>query len=169
MTGHACTMNARGGALRRRQRGSTALEFALLFLPFFALFYAIVSYGLVFLLMESFSSAAEGGARAAVAVDPTAYSDTSDYLNNGVIPVVRDQVAAQLDWLPDSVKNQVLGSNNENVGVSLSNNNQVQVLTVEVGYEDYHSSPVIPMLTLPVIGALPKVPAALGSRATVRL
>ncbi|RRQ21438.1 TadE/TadG family type IV pilus assembly protein [Thiohalobacter thiocyanaticus] len=157
-------MNATG-ALRRRQRGSTALEFALLFLPFFALFYAIVSYGLVFLLMESFSSAAEGGARAAVAVDPTAYTDTNDYLNNGVIPVVRDQVAAQLDWLPDSVKNQVLGADNQNVGVSLSN----RVLTVEVGYEDYHSNPVIPMLTLPMIGDLPKVPAALGSRANVRL
>lgn len=165
MTGHVCTMNERSGALRRRQRGSTAVEFALLFLPIFALFYAIVSYGLVFLLMESFSSAAEGGARAAVAVDPTAYADTNDYMNNGVIPVVRDQVAAQLDWLPDSIKNQVLGADNQNISINLSN----RVLTVEVGYEDYHSSPVIPLLTLPVIGALPKVPAALGSRATVRL
>ncbi|BCO31783.1 hypothetical protein TspCOW1_18860 [Thiohalobacter sp. COW1] len=133
----------------------------------FALFYAIVSYGLVFLLMESFSSAAEGGARAAVAVDPTAYTDTNDYLNNGVIPVVRDQVAAQLGWLPDSIKDVVLGADNQNVRVSLDSSNQV--LTVEVGYEDYHSSPVIPMLTLPMIGALPKVPAELGSRATVRL
>lgn len=167
MTGHACTVNERGGALRRHQRGSTALEFALLFLPIFALFYAIVSYGLVFLLMESFSSAAEGGARAAVTVDPTAYADTNDYLDNGVTPVVRDQVAAQLDWLPDSVKGQVLGDNNQNVGVSF--NGADRVLTVEVGYENYHASPVIPMLTLPVIGALPKVPTALGSRATVRL
>ncbi|WP_201344018.1 TadE/TadG family type IV pilus assembly protein [Thiohalobacter sp. COW1] len=166
MTGHACTLKAIA-ASRRRQRGSTALEFALLFLPMFALFYAIVSYGLVFLLMESFSSAAEGGARAAVAVDPTAYTDTNDYLNNGVIPVVRDQVAAQLGWLPDSIKDVVLGADNQNVRVSLDSSNQV--LTVEVGYEDYHSSPVIPMLTLPMIGALPKVPAELGSRATVRL
>lgn len=166
MTGHACTLKATV-ASRRRQRGSTALEFALLFLPMFALFYAIVSYGLVFLLMESFSSAAEGGARAAVAVDPTAYTDTNDYLNNGVIPVVRNQVATQLGWLPDSIKGVVLGADNQNVRVSLDSSNQV--LSVEVGYEDYHSSPVIPMLTLPMIGALPKVPAELGSRATVRL
>lgn len=155
-----------GRNLRQRcQRGSTALEFALLFLPFFALFYAIVSYGLVFLLMESFSSAAEGGARAAVAVDPAAYTDTADFMDNGVIPTVRDQVAAQLDWMPDSIKNEVLGADNQNIAVSLDN----RVLTVEVGYEDYHASPVIPMLTLPVVGALPKVPAKLGSRATARL
>ncbi|MAT64079.1 MAG: pilus assembly protein TadE [Gammaproteobacteria bacterium] len=165
MIEHAYSMKATGAL--RHQRGSTALEFALLFLPMFALFYAIVSYGLVFLLMESFSSAAEGGARAAVAVDPTAYTDTDDYLNNGVIPVVRDQVAAQLGWLPDSIKGVVLGADNQNVQVSLDSSNQV--LTVEVGYEDYHASPVIPMLTLPMIGTLPKVPAELGSRATVRL
>jgi Flp pilus assembly protein TadG len=141
------------------------MEYALLFFPFFALFYGIVSYGFVFMLMGTFGSAAEGGARAAVAIDPTGYSSSGDYLNNGVIPRVRTQVAQQLAWLPDSVKTQVLGSDNQNVGVTLNNN----VLTVVVGYQDYPSNPVIPMLNLPLVGAVPKVPARLVGTATARL
>jgi Flp pilus assembly protein TadG len=150
---------------RRRLRGSTAIEFALLFLPAFALFYGIVSYGFVFTLLETFNSAAEGGARAAIAVDPVGYEDDNDYMNNGVIPRVRLQVANQLGWLPDSIKSQVLGEGNQNVDVTYSDN----VLTVVVGYQDYTSNPVIPLLHLPVIGTVPKLPARLVSTATARL
>ncbi len=148
-----------------RQRGSTAIEYALLFLPFFALFYAIVSYGFVFMLVQSFCAAAEGGARAAVAVDPTAYSNSDDYINNGVTVEVRKQVARQLDWLPAQVKSHVLGSANQNVSVSYAAN----VLTVVVGYQNYTANPVVPLLSLPFIGAVPKVPARLVGTATARL
>ncbi len=154
-----------GTSLRGRQSGSTAIEYALLFLPFFALFYAIVSYGFVFMLMQTFSSAAEGGARAALAVDPTAYSDSDDYINNGVTVQVRQQVARQLDWLPPAVKSHVLGEGNQQVAVSYDAN----VLTVVVGYQDYTANPVVPFLNLPFIGAVPKVPARLVGTATARL
>jgi Flp pilus assembly protein TadG len=151
----------------RRQRGSTAIEFALLFLPFFALFYGIVSYGFVFTLLEVFSSAAEGGARAAIAVDPTAYADDADYLNNGIIPRVRTQVAAQLDWLPNSISQHVLGTGNQNVGVTLDTASSV--LSVVVGYANYPANAILPSLNLPFIGAVPRVPTQLRSTATITL
>jgi Flp pilus assembly protein TadG len=149
----------------RLQRGSMAIEYALLFLPSFALFYALISYGFIFTFVTTFGSAAEGGARAAIAVDPTAFASTADYLNTGIVPVVREQVARQLSWLPDSVRSEVLGTANQNVSVTLDNN----VLTVVVGYQDYASRPFIPTVVLPFVGAVPKVPARLVSTATARL
>ncbi|HEU4709219.1 MAG TPA: TadE/TadG family type IV pilus assembly protein, partial [Methylophilaceae bacterium] len=50
---------------RTRQAGAAAIEFALLFTLFFAIFYALVSYAITMLLQQSFTHAAEEGARAA--------------------------------------------------------------------------------------------------------
>src|SRR6202012_6207651 len=52
------------GAARRRERGATAVEFALLFPLFFVIFYAIVAFSLVFVAQQSLTLAAEEGARA---------------------------------------------------------------------------------------------------------
>ena len=150
---------------RHGQRGSTAIEFALLFIPVFALFYAIVSSGIVFMLLEGFNSAAEGGARAAIAVDPAAYPDTQSFLDDGVTPVVREQVALQLAWLPAHVREEVLGDDWQHIEVSYQDN----VLTVVVGYRNYNDQPMIPLLYLPGIGVVPKVPDRLVSIATSRL
>lgn len=49
-----------------RQRGVYALEWAIIFPVFFALLYAIISYGLTFLVRESMQYAVEEGARAAL-------------------------------------------------------------------------------------------------------
>ncbi|WP_423458405.1 TadE/TadG family type IV pilus assembly protein [Ottowia sp. VDI28] len=50
----------------RHQRGVYALEWALIFVLFFMLLYAIVSFGLGFLVRESMQWAAEDGVRAAL-------------------------------------------------------------------------------------------------------
>lgn len=50
----------------RRQRGVYALEWAIIFPVFFMLLYAIISYGLTFLVRESMQYAVEEGARAAL-------------------------------------------------------------------------------------------------------
>ncbi|HBL65295.1 MAG TPA: hypothetical protein DDZ58_04430, partial [Achromobacter sp.] len=48
---------------RRAQRGSYALEFALVFVVFFLVLYGILTYGLVFLAQNSVTLAAQDGAR----------------------------------------------------------------------------------------------------------
>lgn len=50
----------------RGQRGTYSIEFALVFPLFFLLFYALLTYGLVFAAQESLNFAAEGAARAAL-------------------------------------------------------------------------------------------------------
>lgn len=154
-------------ALCERQRGAAAIEFALIFIPLFALFYALVSYGLVMALLQGMTLAAEEGARAAVAVDPSFFASTEEYRDNGVIPRVRDQVGQSLAWLPDSVKAHVLGDGNANVVVELDL--ATNVLQVQVRYPDYASAPLIPTLTLPGIGSVPRMGEDLLAQANVRL
>lgn len=153
------------GCPYRRQRGAAAIEFALLFIPMFALFYALVSYGLIMALMQGMTLAAEEGARAAVAVDRSAYGSDADYMNTGVIPRVRTQVAQSLAWLPDTLKARVLGADNEQVGVQLNGD----VLEVRVHYPDYAAAPLVPVLTLPGIGSVPRVGGELQVQANIRL
>lgn len=61
-------MRARGLRLRglERQRGATAIEVALTFPLFFLIFYAIVTFGMIFVIQQSLTFAASEGARAAL-------------------------------------------------------------------------------------------------------
>ncbi|THF64455.1 pilus assembly protein [Pseudothauera rhizosphaerae] len=147
-----------------RQRGAAAIEFALLFLLFFVLFYALVSYAIAMLMVTGFEHAALGGARAAIAVDPGAFSGGT-YIAEGVAPRVRESVARSLDWLPPAAKARVLGEGNTNVGVAYG----AGVLTVRVRYPDYAAQPLLPVLVVPLIGPVPRLPEDLEGQAVVEL
>lgn len=149
----------------RVQKGAVAIEFVLLFLLFFGLFYAMVNYSLVMLMQSAFVHAAEEGARAAIAVDRMAYANDQAYLGNGVDPRVRSVVGDSLNWLPAKPKDKVLGAGNSQVQLTMNGNQ----LTVRVVYSGYASDPLIPMLTLPIIGQIPKVPADLAGTAVIEL
>ncbi|MBI5041311.1 MAG: pilus assembly protein [Gammaproteobacteria bacterium] len=161
----------RGGIIKgapAHQRGAAAIEFALIFIPMFALFYALVSYGLIMALLQGMTLAAEEGARVAVAVDRSAYADTpagTDEYMNVVTPRVRNQVGLSLAWLPDTLKARVLGDGNVQVGVVLNG----AVLEVTVRYPNYADTPLIPTLVLPGIGPVPRVGNELRAQANIRL
>lgn len=59
-------MDYRGMERYKRQAGAKAIEYAIVFPVFFALFYAILMYGFIFLARMSLQHAAEDGARAAL-------------------------------------------------------------------------------------------------------
>ena len=50
----------------KKQQGAAAIEFAIIFPIFFLIFYAIVTYGLIFAAQQTITLAASEGARAAV-------------------------------------------------------------------------------------------------------
>lgn len=152
-------------AISTSQNGAVAIEFVMLFLLFFGLFYAMVNYAIVMLMQSAFVHAAEEGARAAIAVDRLAYASNQAYLSNGVDPRVRNVVGDTLNWLPAKPKNKVLGSGNSQVQLAMNGNQ----LTVRIVYSGYANDPLIPMLTLPVIGQIPKVPADLAGTAVIEL
>ena len=146
------------------QKGAVAIEFVMLFLLFFGLFYAMVNYAIVMWLQSAFVHAAEEGARAAIAVDRLAYPSNAAYLSDGVDPQVRRVVSHALSWLPAKPQAKVLGSGN-GVQLSMSGNQ----LTVRIAYNNYAADPVLPILTLPIIGKIPQVSTDLVGVAVVEL
>lgn len=151
--------------LTSTQKGAVAIEFVMLFLLMFTLFYAMVNYAIVLLMQSAFLHAAEEGARAAIAVDRLAYPNNAAYMGNGIDPRVRNVVSNSLNWLPPTLKNKVLGAVNNQIQLSMNGNQ----LTVRVVYRNYATDPMLPVLTLPMIGPVPRLPADLAGEAVIEL
>ncbi len=136
---------------RRRpvQRGSVAIEFALVLPLLFVVFYASVSYGLVFMLNQSMVFAAEEGARAAVRADSA----------ETVEDRVRERIAGSLSWWPAGTL--------EKADVTVSPVDGEGRLTVRLELP----SSVLPFapLKLPGFGTVPRVPENLGAQAEIVL
>lgn len=147
---------------RRRQKGAAAIEFALIFILFFVLFYAIVAYSLAMLLMQGLTQAAEEGVRAAIAVNPLAYGSDADYATS-VEATARARAAAALSWLPTKARQQIIDGNNISAGLAGS------VVTVTVTYPNYATNGLVPTLTIPLIGAVPRVPTDLVGQASLQI
>lgn len=82
--------------LARKQRGAMAIEFAALFMVFFAIVYAVIAYSIPLLLSLSFKQVSADAARSAVRVSPGL--QTADYIariNSQVHEVVGES------WLPN--------------------------------------------------------------------
>ncbi|MGZ5000307.1 MAG: TadE/TadG family type IV pilus assembly protein [Methylomonas sp.] len=143
--------------LRQKEKGGVAIEFALAFPLFFTLFYAIVGYGLVMTLKQSLTQASKEGTRAAIKADPTAYANNADYQTQ-VTALARGAVVQTLSWLPSSQQEVILGTspNYSNIQVTVNGSN----ISVTLTYP-YSISPLLPVLTLPVIGKVPNVPDSL--------
>jgi Flp pilus assembly protein TadG len=137
-----------------KQLGGVVIEFALAFPVFFALFYGIVSYSLILTLHQSLTHASTEGARAAIQIDRMAYNNNAAY-EAKVAETARNAVAQTLTWLPQAQKALILGSSPTygNIQVTFT----ATRVTVTLNYP-YNQAPIIPVLTLPVIGRIPNVP-----------
>ena len=83
---------------RQRQRGVYALEWAIIFSAFFMLLYAIVSFGLGFLVRESMQGAGEDGARASLR-----YQENREIRKQEALQVIKNN----LSWLPATLVNTI--------------------------------------------------------------
>lgn len=130
---------------RLKQRGASAIEFALVFPIFFALFYAIVGYSLVMTLQQSMTQASKDGIRAAIKADPTQKGYVASAKN-----LAQTAVTQALQGLPEGMRSHIKAK----VDVAASN------ITVELSYP-YSENPIIPVLKLPLIGKIPDIPNVL--------
>lgn len=126
----------------RKQTGAAAIEFALVFPLFFALFYAIVGYSLVMAIQQSMIQASKEGIRAGIKADPT----HKDYLSN-VETLARSAITQSLSGLPSGMRSHI------STDVSIASSN----ITVTLSYP-YSEHPILPVLSLPVIGDIPNIP-----------
>jgi Flp pilus assembly protein TadG len=147
-----------------QQRGAVAIEFALVLGLFIALLYAIISYAFVFMFIQCFTYASEDGLRAAIAVDCVGLTSTQ-CRDNRIAPAVRAQAVNSLSWLPAQVAAKVLGTNGANVDVNCDSSSCEAVIS----YDNYRDSPILPIITLPVIGDVPRLPQDLVGRARLHM
>lgn len=151
-----------GSGLGRRQGGAIAIEFAAVFILFFAILYGLLAYCVPLLMLQSFNDAAAVGARVAVSVNS---SLTSAQYQAALQSTVSQAVAARLSWMPASWYTGCNGGNYMATPVTEGNFTRI---TVCVRYPS-GNSPVVPVLTLPGVGAVPRLPSVLQGQASLLL
>jgi Flp pilus assembly protein TadG len=158
--------------LRSRQRGSAAIEFAMLFAIMFVVAYGAISYALVMLLQQSLTQAANEGARVAA----SKLSEMSFANESAMEARMKDLASAasrnSLNWLPQRIREHIsVAPAWETVSIPSINaggaNINLRSVTVVVTYPNYASLPLVPTLSFPGFGSIPGVPNNLVARATV--
>lgn len=142
--------------LPRKQKGAAAIEFALVFGIFFAVFYGLISYSLPMLLMQSFNQAAAEAVRQAMAVDPVAAGPA---YTTQVQDRAKTTAIKQLGWIPPSFQfspDFITATYNGTL------------LTVEIRYPTTNIYSVFPALMVPGIGPVPNLPANLIARSSLQ-
>jgi Flp pilus assembly protein TadG len=138
------------------QKGAAAIEFALVFVIFFAVFYGLVSYSLPLLLMQSFNNATAEAVRQSVAISPS----TASYQT--VVPAqARLALSNQLAWIPPAFAFNVASD----ADVVFDG----KLLRVRIRYPKSKLTQVLPVLTLPGIGDVPNLPTYLTAEASLKL
>jgi hypothetical protein len=140
--------------LPRKQKGAAAIEFALVFVVFFAVFYGMVSYSLPLLLMQSFNQATAEAVRRSVAVDPTSPNYQAN-LGAQAAVIARQQ----LKWIPKAF--------NFDDGYVTGTFDGV-VLKVAINYPTTNLKRVLPFIVLPGIGTVPNLPATLSAQSSLQ-
>lgn len=143
-----------------RQRGAAVIEFVPLFVLLLGLLYATISFGMIMLVQQALTYTAAEGARAAVKVEPAAYTTVTAY-QSAARTVVRTQAEKDLAWMSDQLRSKILS------GISVTWNTS-GAMEVHVRYADYAQDPLLPSLTLPGIGTVPPLPNELVGSATLR-
>ncbi|KQN45088.1 pilus assembly protein TadE [Pseudomonas sp. Leaf48] len=139
----------------RKQKGAVAIEFALVFIIFFAVFYGIVSYSLPLLLMQSFNQSTAEAVRRSVALDPT----TANY-EAALKTRAKTELGLQLAWIPTAL--------NFNVATDASVTYVGGLLQVSIHYPSNKIGAVIPFLSLPGIGRVPNLPTTLTASSSLQ-
>jgi Flp pilus assembly protein TadG len=159
----------------KRQTGATAIEYAIAFPVFFTLFYAILTYGFIFLARLGLQHAAEDGARAALRYPANIPQGVTELqIRQSQAELVSRQ---QISWLQSptvDVSICTIGADDcsgKTIDTSCSQaaaydfTPRCQVV-VTVDYP-YQQKPIVPLLPVPGFGLL--VPANLQGSAKVLL
>lgn len=141
-----------------RQKGAAAIEFAAVFVIFFAVFYGLVSYSLPLLMMQSFNAATSEAVRRSVALSPTIANYQSLVQSQATSVLV-----SQLGWMPAALAFDPVSDS------KVTYTPATGMLTVRIDYPKSKINQVLPSLTLPIIGEVPQLPTLLSAQASLKL
>ncbi|WP_071334383.1 TadE/TadG family type IV pilus assembly protein [Burkholderia contaminans] len=148
---------------RRRERGATAIEFALMLPVFFLILYAIITYGMIFAAQQNLTLAATEGARAALNYQQVG-SATSVQAAQQAALAARAQAACTAatnltTWLKGATCAQTQQGN-------CSYDSTMLCVQITLTYP-YSQNPLIP--AFPLLGSLLPVPSTLIGTAMVQI
>ena len=139
---------------RRRERGTAAVEFAMIFPLFFMILYGIVTFSLIFVAQQNLTLAAEEGARAALNYQ-TATSTTN---------ALAARTTAACTAASNVVTSLISSATCVSSSTTCSYDATMDCIKVTLTYK-YASAPLVP--TLPLLNFV--LPASLVSSAMVQL
>ena len=147
-----------------KQRGATAIEFALVFPMLFVLFYSVIVYSYIFVLQESISYAAQEAAAAAHQVNPEGMEQSAFDLK--VKENVCPRLLEALAWLSADQQTSMGISSETCVTSAVPTGSEGQGGTfVQISNEDVVTvtarlkvDGIFPSISFPVIGAVPPLP-----------
>ncbi|MEY4766094.1 MAG: hypothetical protein RI907_2767, partial [Pseudomonadota bacterium] len=113
-------MNAVTVRLRRKQLGAAGIEFVFVFIIFFGVFYAIISYAFVNLLYQSLIQASAEGARAVAKLDASQFSNIQTF-KNAATAVAKDAALNELRWLPQATQDWIVKGDGIKTSITTSN------------------------------------------------
>ncbi|KPA92650.1 MULTISPECIES: TadE/TadG family type IV pilus assembly protein [Pseudomonas] len=140
-----------------KQKGAAAIEFALVFVIFFAVLYGLVSYSLPMLMVQSFNAATAEGVRQGAQVDPVASGNNYATLLKSTATAA---AAQRLQWIPAALS--------FNASSDITATYTGGLLTVSIQYPTSRLRSVLPFLVLPGIGTVPNLPANLKASASMQ-
>jgi Flp pilus assembly protein TadG len=141
-------MQARRQVARRHQRGVVAIEFGLVFLVFFALLWAILTFGFIFAVQQTLTLSAENGARAALRYQPATSVASGTALR---VAAAAASSSNSLQWLEQFDPSYSAAQAITVTAPACSYNAALVCFTVKVTYP-YGKKPLIP--PLPLFGLL---------------
>lgn len=148
---------------RSRQKGVTAIEFAILFPVFFMILYGIVMYGMMFVAQQSLTLAAEEGARAALVYQPGNTTAAAALQARALVAqaTCKNALSAVTAISSGKAKCPVPSSN-----PCPSPNAAMYCMTVTATYQNYNVNAPVPAIW-PITSSM--LPASLTNVATVQL
>lgn len=155
------------------EKGVAVIEFSLVFVIVFAVFWALVSYVFPLVLMQAMHRGVAEAARVAALVPVTTnavhYEDFDDAraeYEGVVVAVVSDELQRQIQGMAFPARwTQPIVANITNEPPAFSGGR----LLIRLRYPGYAGNPVVPVLRLPGIGAVPRVPTDLEASVSLML
>lgn len=140
------------------------MEFAFVFPILFLMVYGVVVYAYIFVIHESINYAAQEAAIAAVSVPPS----TPGYAS-AVEARARATAAATLSWLPADQLDRVLGSGGEKAEVTFRPAGDSDGIQVTLRFRLKEPAPLFPVISLPLVGDVPRLPDQIVAQALARI
>jgi len=108
-------------------------------------------------MLQSFNQASSEAVRRCVALDPNSASYATD-----VQTLARSVISQQLAWMPAGLDFRPASDAQVTLGAN-------KVLTVTINYPKAKLINVLPLLVVPLIGEVPRLPATLRAEASLQL